>query len=62
MQELEAKDPNSPSLPLLRSFMKYEIDHYDIIKRFGRYPHRNIILGRTSTTEEIEFLKQHGGF
>lgn len=36
----------------------FEIKHKVIIDRFGRYPHRNEILGRTSTTEEIEFLKQ----
>ena len=34
--------------------------HLDIIARFGRFPHRNAILGRTSTPEEIEFLKQPG--
>ena len=34
--------------------------HKDIIERFGRYPHRNGILGRESTAEEIEFLKQPG--
>ncbi len=34
--------------------------HYDIIARFGRYPHRNELLGRASTAEEIEFLKQPG--
>ena len=34
--------------------------HKVIIERFGRYPHRNKILGRTSTAEEIEFLKQPG--
>jgi len=62
MHELEIKDPNSPSLARLRGFMKYELDHYEIIKKFGRYPHRNVVLGRTSTVEEIEFLKQHGGF
>jgi uncharacterized protein (DUF924 family) len=32
----------------------------DIIRRFGRFPHRNAILGRTSTPEEIEFLKHPG--
>ena len=32
--------------------------HYEIIKRFGRFPHRNAISGRASTPEEIEFLKQ----
>lgn len=35
--------------------------HRDIIKRFGRFPHRNKILGRESTPQEHEFLKQ-GGF
>jgi uncharacterized protein (DUF924 family) len=34
--------------------------HLDIIERFGRFPHRNAALGRTSTAEEIEFLKQPG--
>lgn len=34
--------------------------HFDIIKRFGRFPHRNAILGRESTPEEVEFLKQPG--
>jgi uncharacterized protein (DUF924 family) len=32
--------------------------HFDIIERFGRYPHRNATLGRASTPEELEFLKQ----
>ena len=36
----------------------FEIKHKVIIDRFGRYPHRNKILGRTSTAEEIEFLTQ----
>jgi uncharacterized protein (DUF924 family) len=34
--------------------------HYDIVARFGRFPHRNALLGRASTAEEIEFLKQPG--
>jgi uncharacterized protein (DUF924 family) len=38
----------------------FELKHKAIIDRFGRYPHRNKILGRVSTTEEIEFLKQPG--
>jgi uncharacterized protein (DUF924 family) len=39
---------------------RYAEAHRDIIQRFGRFPHRNAILGRTSTQEEIEFLKQPG--
>lgn len=38
----------------------YELKHKAIIDRFGRYPHRNAILGRVSTREEVEFLKQPG--
>jgi uncharacterized protein (DUF924 family) len=34
--------------------------HYDIVARFGRFPHRNAMLGRESTLEEFEFLKQPG--
>jgi uncharacterized protein (DUF924 family) len=34
--------------------------HFDVIRQFGRFPHRNAILGRTSTPEEVEFLKQPG--
>lgn len=38
----------------------YARRHHDIVARFGRFPHRNAILGRVSTPEEIEFLKQPG--
>lgn len=40
------------------SNLDFEIKHRDIIVMFGRYPHRNIILGRSSTPDEIEFLQQ----
>lgn len=39
---------------------QFELKHKAIIDRFGRYPHRNQILGRESSSEEIEFLKQPG--
>lgn len=39
------------------SYLHYAKQHMAIIDRFGRYPHRNIVLGRDSTTEEVEFLK-----
>ena len=38
----------------------YARRHYEIIARFGRFPHRNAVLGRESTPEEIEFLKRPG--
>ena len=39
---------------------EWALRHWEIIKRFGRFPHRNAALGRASTAEEIEFLKQPG--
>lgn len=39
---------------------RYAVAHRDIIRRFGRFPHRNAALGRASTPEESEFLKQPG--
>lgn len=39
---------------------QFELKHKAIIDRFGRYPHRNQILGRASTIEELEFLRQPG--
>jgi uncharacterized protein (DUF924 family) len=40
--------------------LDYERRHKAIVDRFGRYPHRNAVLGRASTPEEIEFLKTPG--
>lgn len=44
----------------LPGFLTYAQQHYDIIKRFGRFPHRNVALGRVSTPEEEAFLKTPG--
>jgi uncharacterized protein (DUF924 family) len=38
----------------------YAVRHHAVIERFGRFPHRNAILGRVSTAEEAEFLRQPG--
>ena len=46
--------------PGLESNLEFEKRHKAIIDRFGRYPHRNAVLGRASTPEEVEFLKQPG--
>ena len=50
------------SEPGMEKRAKYEKMHRDIIEQFGRYPHRNEILGRKSTEEELEFLREHTGF
>ena len=40
--------------------LRYALRHREIIERFGRFPHRNAILGRASSAEEIEFLREPG--
>lgn len=50
----KAQLPGTMNLP-------FAIEHCDIVKRFGRFPHRNSMLGRVSTPEEIAFLRA-GGF
>lgn len=42
--------------PGLEGNLEFELKHKAIIEKFGRYPHRNDILGRESTAEELEFL------
>ncbi|MFK7973690.1 MAG: DUF924 family protein [Rickettsiaceae bacterium] len=46
--------------PGMEDFYEYELKHKAIIDRFARYPHRNKILGRKSTPEEISFLQEAG--
>ena len=44
----------------IQNNLDFEFSHKKIIEMFGRYPHRNKVLGRESTAEEIEFLTQPG--
>ena len=48
------------SQPGLEDTLRFEQRHQAIIERFGRYPHRNAILGRPSTPEELAFLSEPG--
>jgi uncharacterized protein (DUF924 family) len=52
------------SCELMKDFdaeqVRYAVRHREIIQRFGRFPHRNSVLGRESTAAEIEFLRQPG--
>jgi uncharacterized protein (DUF924 family) len=43
-------------------YTKWARHHRDIVARFGRFPHRNALLGRSSTDEERRFLEEEGGF
>jgi uncharacterized protein (DUF924 family) len=49
------------SIPLGEDVLKYAVEHRDIIQRFGRFPHRNRMLGRESSPDEQAFLDS-GGF
>jgi uncharacterized protein (DUF924 family) len=60
--QLKACELTAPlaAFPETEDAHRYALLHRDIIQRFGRFPHRNVALGRTSTPEEIDFLKQPG--
>jgi len=45
---------------LFAGYVDYAVRHREIIERFGRFPHRNAILGRESTAEEAVFLQEPG--
>jgi uncharacterized protein (DUF924 family) len=47
-------------LDMHRSFLDFACKHRDLIRKFGRFPHRNAHLGRTSTPEELAFIQEHG--
>ena len=60
----EALEDQDLACDLLKDFdpeqVRYAVRHREIIERFGRFPHRNGVLGRESTAAEIEFLKLPG--
>ncbi|MEM8639832.1 MAG: DUF924 family protein [Cyanobacteria bacterium P01_G01_bin.54] len=49
-----------PANPASERTLDYARKHQAVIQRFGRFPHRNAILGRESTPEEVAFLQQPG--
>jgi uncharacterized protein (DUF924 family) len=51
-----------PVVPWRDEAIDYAVRHHDIIAQFGRFPHRNAVLGRTSTAEELTFLQENAGF
>lgn len=58
----QAKSLRIFSQPGLEDNFRFAKHHYDIVERFGRFPHRNAILGRDSTDAEIEYLNSKEGF
>ncbi|MFQ1765928.1 DUF924 family protein [Aeromonas veronii] len=59
-EALAAEQANTPAQATFAGFADFARRHQVIIERFGRFPHRNDILGRTSTQEEAAFLQQPG--
>lgn len=61
-QELvdRSEEEESPNLESYRNTFQFAQNHYDIIKKFRRFPHRNKILKRRSTFEEVAFLQTPG--
>ncbi len=55
-----AEEAESGEQELFSGYLDFADQHFQIIERFGRYPHRNDILGRESTDAEKEFLAQPG--
>jgi uncharacterized protein (DUF924 family) len=60
LYEALANEAAADERALFDDFLDYARKHRDVVARFGRFPHRNAILGRSSTEEELEFLKQPG--
>ena len=54
----EAEETSDPNVDYLKYVLGYAQRHYDIVKRFGRFPHRNAMLKRRATSHELEFVKK----
>ncbi|WP_233829084.1 DUF924 family protein [Paraburkholderia sp. ZP32-5] len=46
--------------PSGKSYYRFAVRHAEIIERFGRFPHRNVLVGRASSDEETAFLREPG--
>jgi len=60
LYEILAHEAAPDERALFDNFLDYARKHRDVVARFGRFPHRNAILGRLSTPDEREFLTQPG--
>jgi uncharacterized protein (DUF924 family) len=59
-EDIADQDRSVTLFSSLPEWLRYAEEHRDIVLRFGRFPHRNALLGRSSTAEELDFLKQPG--
>ena len=53
-----AEQADASQKELFAGYLSFAVRHRDIIARFGRFPHRNLVLGRASTAEETAFLAE----
>ena len=60
-EELQAESSDSEKV-LFAGFLAYARKHQVVVARFGRFPHRNVILGRASSAEEAQFLTEPGSY
>ncbi|MYM29188.1 DUF924 family protein [Duganella sp. CY15W] len=60
MADAERNTASAATSQGIAGMLDYAQRHREVIRRFGRFPHRNDILGRESTPEEVAFLKQPG--
>lgn len=61
-EQLKADFRRSPDSQLADNYYHFAVQHRDVINTFGRFPHRNHALGRTSTAGEQRWLDAGGGF
>jgi uncharacterized protein (DUF924 family) len=59
MTRFRALDAKHPRNPLVSKAANYARKHAYVIRRFGRFPHRNAVLGRQSTDDEIKFMRNN---
>jgi uncharacterized protein (DUF924 family) len=60
LSERIASDAPPQWRPLLDHYTDFARDHLALIERFGRFPHRNALLGRASSREELDYLSRGG--
>src|SRR5262245_61530351 len=55
-----ASDASAAHRPIFEEYLDFAVRHRTIIERFGRFPHRNGLLGRVTTAQELDFLQEPG--
>jgi len=58
MEQIKKLVKNESVSSFIDNYLGFANDHIEILEKFQRYPHRNVVLGRESTAEELEFLEE----